>query len=88
MSLTPIFIIIIIIIIVIVTIICCGSRTQFCSMKKKLTFRKKKKKKKKNGDAVTGGALRALYSLHPTPLPRGKLKEFLGGDVPLGPWSP
>lgn len=53
-------------------------------MKKKLTFRKEKEK---IGHAVSEAAIDAVVYIQP-PSPGGKLKEFLGEDVPLRPWSP
>ena len=59
-------------------------------LKKKKTTTTTKKQRKTNKKFVTRSLgppyLHVVYIQPPSP--GGKLKEFVGGDVPLRPWSP
>lgn len=57
-------------------------------LKKKIQQQKNKQKQTKNWSRGPLGPpyLHVVYIQPPSP--GGKLKEFVGGDVPLRPWSP
>ena len=57
-------------------------------LKKKIQQQKNKQKQTKNWSRRPLGPpyLHVVYIQPPSP--GGKLKEFVGGDVPLRPWSP
>lgn len=57
-------------------------------LKKKIQQQKNKQKQTKNWSRGPPGPpyLHVVYIQPPSP--GGKLKEFVGGDVPLRPWSP
>ena len=57
-------------------------------LKKKIPQQKNKQKQTKNWSRGPLGPpyLHVVYIQPPSP--GGKLKEFVGGDVPLRPWSP
>ena len=57
-------------------------------LKKKIQRQKNKQKQTKNWSRGPLGPpyLHVVYIQPPSP--GGKLKEFVGGDVPLRPWSP
>ena len=57
-------------------------------LKKKVQQQKNKQKQTKNWSRGPLGPpyLHVVYIQPPSP--GGKLKEFVGGDVPLRPWSP
>ena len=57
-------------------------------LKKKIQQQKNKQKQTKNWSRGPLGPpyLHVVYIQPPSP--GGKIKEFVGGDVPLRPWSP